>query len=92
VPSVKLSRLFCDRLQMAKNIVMPTIDSGHHPQGGKLKPTSKPDAKAAILRASAEVLNSARVIFIEMDLRFEAESEVGQFSLEPADVMRRQGC
>jgi hypothetical protein len=64
VPSEKLSRLFCDRLQRAKNIAMPTIDSGHHPHGGKLKPTSRPDTRAAILRAIEEVLNVARVIFI----------------------------
>ena len=77
---------------MAKNIAMPTIDSGHHPHGGKLKPTSRPDIRATILRATEEVLNVARVIFIEMDLRFEAKSAIGQFFLAPADVKPLQGC
>lgn len=77
---------------MAKNIAMPTIVSGHHPHGGKPKPTSKPDTRATILRVIEEFLNVARVIFIEMDLRFEAKFEVGRFFLARVDVKPLQGC
>ena len=92
VPSTKTSWVLSGRLQRAKKIVTPIIASGHHPQGGKLKPTSKPEVSAATLRAREEVLNSLRLIVIETDLRYEAKPEVARFFRALVDVMRPQGC
>jgi hypothetical protein len=55
-PRANCSRFFSVKLQSAKNIATPIIASGHHPHGGKLKPTSAPDKTAVRSRARAERL------------------------------------
>jgi hypothetical protein len=55
-PRANCSRFFSVKLQSAKNTATPIIASGHHPHGGKLKPTSAPDKIAVKKRARAERL------------------------------------